>query len=171
MRIVQSSVCRGWGGCIPPCTGQGVYPRMHWGLYVRGCLSGVCVLGGVCPGGVCQGGVYPWGVCQGVSTWGVSAQGVGGVYQGCLPGVCLPEWVSAQGGVCPPPRRQNDRCLWKYYLAATTLRTVNIIVQLNALQYQYLSISVQHVWKMTQIFKSVDRPCGVYCLYHSWLRR
>ena len=48
--------------------------------------------------------------------------------EGCLP---------RQGGVCPgreclpvgvcrtsPPRGQNDRCLWKHYLATTTLRTV-----------------------------------------------
>ena len=36
---------------------------------------------------------------------------------GCLPGGCLP-------GGKTPPCGQNDRRLWKYYLATTTLRTV-----------------------------------------------
>ena len=56
----------------------------------------------------------------------------------CLPGegVSAREGVSAQGwGVCPgirclprhsPVNRMTDRRLWKYYLAATTLRTVKI---------------------------------------------
>ena len=54
---------------------------------------------------------------------GVSAQGVyvwsGGVCpggRGCLPrGLCLSD---------TPPHEQNDRHLWKHYLALTTLRTV-----------------------------------------------
>ena len=32
--------------------------------------------------------------------------------------------VSGQGGVCHTPCEQNHRCLWKHYLAATTLQTV-----------------------------------------------
>ena len=43
----------------------------------------------------------------GVSAWGVSA---GGVW-----------WWLLRGDT---PHEENDRCLWKHYLAATTLRTV-----------------------------------------------
>ena len=32
--------------------------------------------------------------------------------------------LSAQGGLPDTPCEQNDRCLWKHYIAATTLRTV-----------------------------------------------
>ena len=63
MRTVRCSARWGGGACIPACTGQGVYPSMHW--------------------------------------------------VGCLP----------RGGVSAPPG-QNDRRLWKHYLATTTLRTV-----------------------------------------------
>ena len=148
MRTVCSSG-RWCGGRIPSCTGQGgVYPSMHWaggvsswgvsaqgGYLPRGCLPGDVCWGVVCPGGVsAQGGVC-WGGCLprgclpgGCLPRGVSAQGrclLGGVSAG---GVCL--GVFAQGGVCHTPSRcgQNDRHLWKHYLATTTLRTVNISV-------------------------------------------
>ena len=62
------------------------------------------------------------GLPMGVSAWEVSARGVstwgclpGGVYLRCLSGGCL------SGDVCqtpPPPAGQNDRHLWKHYLAA-----------------------------------------------------
>ena len=42
----------------------------------------------------------------------------GGV--GVCPGGCLPQCMLG----CTPPCEQNDRCLWKHNLAATTLRTV-----------------------------------------------
>ena len=92
-----------------------------------GCLPRGCV----CPGGVCLGRCLPGGVC------------LGGVWLGvrvCLGGVCLGGCLSGGGGVCPggvvsqhalgktPPCGQNDRRLWKYYLAATTLRTVKITI-------------------------------------------
>ena len=83
---------------------------------------------------------------------GVSAEG------GCLPRGCLPRrvsvWVgclprrgvSAQGvfgqGVCLPhpyPREQNHICLWKHYLATTTLRTVKIT-------------TIQHFFKRFVVF-------------------
>ena len=102
----------------------------------RGVSPGVCVcLGGVCPGVVCAGGVCPRGVCQrGVCPGGCLSGGV------CPRGMSTPVHAgihtplsSRTGGVCPsacwdthPPRGQNDRHLWKYYLAATRLQTVNM---------------------------------------------
>ena len=102
---------------------------MHWQEYIPvGCVPSAAVA-----------------VC-----WGVSAQG-GCLPQGCLPGECLPRGVSAQGvsaqgvsaqgasaqeGVSqhalrqiPPVDRILDTRLWKYYLAATLLRT--LIIQLH----------------------------------------
>ena len=52
-------------------------------------------------------------ICLGVVCLGVSAQGR------------LPDGVSAHAlGQTPPPCGQIDRCLWKYYLATTTLLMV-----------------------------------------------
>ena len=131
--------CTGQGVCIPACTGQGaVYPSMHWAGV---CLPRVCLPMGVsaqgyvsAQGGVCPGGVYPsmhWA--------GGSAQG--GVCWGCLPGgVCLP-----RGCQTPPPpvNRMTDRCLWKYYLATTSLRTVNMINLFLQLMITSLYIGVR----------------------------
>ena len=63
---------------------------------------------------------------QGVSARGVSARGVSAQWV-CLPGdLCPGEGVCQEGGVCPsacpPPREQNDRCLWKHNLFGTTLK-------------------------------------------------
>ena len=83
---------------------------------LAGCVPSAAVAAGACiPACTGQSGVYPsmhlagGVVCSwvGVSRWGVSAQGE-----------CLPH----------TPCAQNDRCLWKHYLAATTLQTVNIII-------------------------------------------
>ena len=69
--------------------------------------------------------------CSGSRGWGVSGQG--GLPRGCLPrrGVC--PWGSARGVCIPacteadtPVDRILDTHSWKYYLAATLLRTVNI---------------------------------------------
>ena len=70
--------------------------------------------------------------------WGVSQHALGrqgGVCSGSVFSVgCLPTG-SALGGFCtgglpdtpvPPLNRMTDRCLWKYYLAATSLPTVKI---------------------------------------------
>ena len=72
------------GGCIPPCTRQGV--------------SGY---GGVCLGGVCPGGCLPGG--------GTSAQG--GV---CPGGGCMPRSRCLPRGLCvtPPAPRQGGVCPW-----------------------------------------------------------
>ena len=88
-------------GCVPSaalavCCGGGVS------------VQGVSALGGCLPrgdGGVC----LPGGICPGVSAWG-----------------CLPRGASApvHAGIHPPVNRMTDRRLWKYYLAATSLRTV-----------------------------------------------
>ena len=90
-----------------------------------------CFVGGggsdqgcVClPGGVDPGGVHPRGVCpRGVCPRGMSAAVHAGIH--------IP--LSAQGVSAPvhtgihTPLGQNDRRLWKYYLAATKLRTVNM---------------------------------------------
>ena len=64
----------------------------------------------------------------GVSEWGVSAQG--GVCQGgCLPRGCLPRgWcIPACTEADTPMDRILDTHLWKYFLAATSLRTVTIM--------------------------------------------
>ena len=73
------------------------------------------------------------------SGWRVSASGVTVQRDVCLEGVylgegCLPMGMSAREGVClsscwdthPPVNRILDTCLWKHYLSATTLRTVNM---------------------------------------------
>ena len=90
--------------------GEGVSPG-------GGSAQGVSARGGVCPG-MClsRGSVFP----------GVSAQGVCVCQGGCLPGcVC----------VCQtPPCEQNDRCLWKHYLAATTLLSVISYVPMDDLR-------------------------------------
>ena len=76
----------------------------------RGVLSGVCLVVGVCLG-VC----LPRG---GFCLRGVSAQGTV-CLEGCLPnGVCVTQ--HAMGQTAPPPtpdRGQNDRQVWKHYLA------------------------------------------------------
>ena len=72
----------------------------------------------------------------------MSAQG-GGVFPGrrylpreggvCPGRGCLPRGVSAQedgvcpGGVADTPREQNDRKVYKHYLATTSLRAVKIL--------------------------------------------
>ena len=73
------------------------------------------------------------------SGWRVSASGVTVQRDVCLEGVylgegCLPMGMSAREGIClsscwdthPPVDRILDTCLWKHYLSATTLRTVNM---------------------------------------------
>ena len=70
------------------------------------------------------GGVPAW-------SWGGACLVSGGclVLRGCLPGPKggVPAW---SGGGIPscteadPPCEQNHRCLWKYYLAPTSLRAV-----------------------------------------------
>ena len=106
MRIVRSSsrldVCLGLVGCFPGR--EGYLPR---------------------------GGIWPGGVYLGVSACGIVW--LGGVWLG---GVC-PGGVSAQGGYVFPSMywgrhpRPVDRILethmWKYYLAATSLRTVEML--------------------------------------------
>ena len=59
------------------------------------------------------------------------AVGEGVSARGSLPkGGCLP----GGGGVCPgrcladTPHGQNDKCLWKHYLATTTLRMVKMLI-------------------------------------------
>ena len=86
-------------GCVPSAA-----VAVCWGCLRRGCLPRGFLPRGVCP---------RRGVCLGV--WG-SAQGGGGLQK---------------GGVYPsmhwsrhPPCEQNDRQVWKLYLAATSLRTV-----------------------------------------------
>ena len=77
-------------------------------------------------GGVCLGGCLPRvGVCPG----------------GCLPRRCLPKGVS---GIQPPPPGQNDRCLWKHYLTATTLRTVNMSQITEQIVHIYLPCLVKN---------------------------
>ena len=80
------------------CTCPGGVPA--WGVY----LSRRCT----CPGGVPAGGV---------PDRGAPAQG------GCT---CLGVYPSMHPGKTPPMNRMTDRRLWKYYLAATSLRTVKI---------------------------------------------
>ena len=107
-------------GCVPSAavTGEGVcFP----GECV--CFLGGCVLPGVCAswgrGVVLPGGCAAWGVC--------------------FPGGC-----ASQRGVYPsmhwgrhphPVNRMTDRLLWKYYLAATSLRTV-----ISQVKYQKINI-------------------------------
>ena len=68
------------------------------------------------------------GVCPGVSSQGVSAQDRGVCLGGCLPGGVSAKGGSAWGGLQHThTREQNHRRLWKHKLAATTLRTVNIL--------------------------------------------
>ena len=103
-------------GCIPACTGQEVYPSMHWTGGVcqhalgRGCMpactgQGVCIpwAGGMsAQGDVCPGGCLPRGVCLGGLPRGVSAPGMSG-QGGCLPRGCLPH--------TRPSCKQNHRYL------------------------------------------------------------
>ena len=116
MRTIRSSGCW-WGGggvcipacllgsgvCIPACTGQGVLSQHVLG---RGCRIPKCTG---------HGGCLP----RGVSAQGVSARGG----MSACGGGCLPQCMLGYTPLCG----QNDRRLWKYYLAATTLRTVNIM--------------------------------------------
>ena len=85
-----------------------------------GCLPGTGVSRGV---GVCRG-CLPRGVCPGGMLRGVCAQGGCLLRDVCPMGVC--QGVCTQGVSHPSPCEQNDRCLWKHYLAAISLRTVNI---------------------------------------------
>ena len=118
------------GGCLPGvCLPRGV---SAWG---------VCLPGGVClPRSVSAQGCLPWGYllkwC--LSAWECLLEGCLSAWE-CLPG-CVCPGVSAWGGVClgasvcghlpdipsPPANRMTDKCLWKHYLAATSLRTVII---------------------------------------------
>ena len=88
--------------------------RMHSSRMRTVRSSGRRGCGGVCPGGGCGPGecVCPGGGCV---CWGVSAQG------NVCPSAC---WDTHPH---PPMNRMTDRRLWKYYLAATTLRTVKIL--------------------------------------------
>ena len=113
-------------GVCPGCLPRGCLPG--------GCLPGRCVLGGVwwqmsAQKGVCPGGVHSGGcVCQVVSAWGC-------LPTGCLPrGECLP-----MVGVCQTPLyEQNDRHLWKHYLAATTLVNIdNKVYEKIQAKYQF----------------------------------
>ena len=112
MRTVRCSGRRGVFSRRGDCLG-GVCPG-RWCLPGGVCLGGVC-LGGVCLEGCLPGGVCPGGVCLGVVSLGVLPWG------GVCPGGCVSQHALGQ---THPPRGQNDRHLWKYYLAATTLRTV-----------------------------------------------
>ena len=86
-------------------------------------------------GGVCPEGVSVQGEClpSGVSAWGCPPTGHPICPGWCLSRGCLSRGVClggvCPGGVCqtPLPRGQNDRQVKKHYLAATMLRTVNII--------------------------------------------
>ena len=93
-------------GCIPSAA---VVVLWRGGVCLRGvCPGEVSAQWGCLPGGCLPGG----GVGLGVSVWGV------------CPGGYLPRRVvSAQEGCeLPPPPHcgQNDRCLRKHYLSATT---------------------------------------------------
>ena len=74
------------------------------GVSAQGGVCWGCLTGGVCPGGVCSGGVCPG--------------------RGCLPRVVYP---NIHRGRHPPVNGMTDRRLWKYYLAATSLRMVFIM--------------------------------------------
>ena len=151
MHTILSSGCRG-GGVYPNMhwVGEGVYPSMHWagGASQHALGRGLCIP-------ACTGqGVFTWGYLpKGVSVWGVCLLGVSSCWVVCPGGVC-PGGVSAQGvsvhwGICPvhagihtpshppPMKRMTDRPLWKYYFAATRLRTVII----HPLKYHYALIN------------------------------
>ena len=109
--------------CTIRCSGRlgGMYPSMHWAV---GCLLTVATQGGVCPEAVCPGDVCPGGICPGVSA------------RGCLPRGCLPD----------TPCEQNDRHLWKYYLAATLLRTVIILGEDKDYGCHFWCLSICTTW-------------------------
>ena len=111
--------------------------------------QGGCMAGGAWQGGACVAGGHAWQDSSRMCTicssgcWGggghvsqhALGRGEGYVSQHALGRGCLPRGMSVQGGVCPsacwdtppsPVNRMTDRRLWKYYLATTTLRTVNI---------------------------------------------
>ena len=111
------------------------------------CIPACTGQGGVCPGAVCPGAVCPGGL---------SAQG------GCLPrgGVCL-------GGVClggclphtPSPCGQNGRCLWKHYLAATTLRMViKQLLNISHNMTKWTNIYALHCCTISSCIFSTCRP-------------
>ena len=104
--------------------------------------------------GVSAGGCLPRGcLSRGLSAWGCMPRGVSpGRYQtrvsrgGVCPmgggGVCLPRGVSACTEADTTPCRQHDRQVLKHYLAATSLRTVNICIReifqfFSSIKYQY----------------------------------
>ena len=97
------------------CPG-GVYPGASNSHLARGVYPGVSALGCL-PG---WDSVY-LGRGVGVYLGGMAIRGVvcpGGVYPGAI----------CPGGVYPPASGQNDRRLWKYYLAVTSLLTeINLI--------------------------------------------
>ena len=108
-----------------------------------GCVpSALYRTGGLCPGGFCPGGLCPGGVSvretpsprrqtYACETWMHSSRmrttrssshpGGGG---GSPPG-------TPPGSRHPPPCGQNHRRLWKYNLAPTSLRAVNITLPLR----------------------------------------
>ena len=94
--------------------------------------SGVYLLGGcTCSGGVPAWGCTFWGGCT--CSGGVPAEGVylprGCTCWGCVPArgfTCLGVYPSMHWDRHTPVNRMTDRCLWKYYLTATSLRTAII---------------------------------------------
>ena len=137
------------------------------------CISSAAVAaGGVSAGGVCLPGVFSQGVC--VFLGGLSGDVCPGwrLPRGaCLPGGYLPRGVCHEDvcwGVCPsacwdtPPRGQNDRHLWKYYLASTTLRTVKKLwnVEMFSLSFHLqarINNRMQLIAPVTHLFLKLRR--------------
>ena len=124
--------CSGSWGMWFLLLGRGVLPASG-----EGCAS--CFWGGCLPRGVSvQRGVF--------AQWeGLSAQGV------YLPGcICPGMGVSAQG-----VNRMTERCLWKYYLAAPSLRTV-IIPRTENREYLWWKWTIIKVTKFHE-FRKPDK--------------
>ena len=68
----------------------------------------------------------------------------------------------------PPPRGQNDRCLWKYYLAATMLRTV-ITSKHNFIDILFVVKSTIFVWHRGH-HVNLNTTCGLFCTGTNWSR-
>ena len=85
-------------GCVPPAHWPYLVVSGRWGLPARGCIW----QGGTCPGGV---------PARGVPARGCTCQGV---------------YLSSTPNPLPPLDRILDTGYWKYYLAPTSLRAVNI---------------------------------------------
>ena len=132
-------------GCIQACTGQGcVYPSMHWG----GCVYlSMHWAGGCLPGGCLSRGAY----------W------LGGVCPEDLPRGCRPRGVSVKH-LPTHVNRMTDRCLWKYYLAVTSLWLVKIhspVLQWSFPRVQSTDILVQ---ELNPFVHACDEPRQEYSL-------